>query len=388
MKFYSIAILWLITINITAQEFEVRPYPLINEKSEILINFKLKEDSVLKVSNSNKQFFDHLSEYKKYQKNELHKINLGSLKCNYPKSIEITEQISQQIIYQATLPEALCKKETNNLNQKKSDKYSFGFMSDTQEFKDRHSSISNIIRKVQKKNDLDFILNAGDVVQEGDVEQQWIDFFDVSTSYLYDTPIIAALGNHDYRGSKGLKVPELFKKYLRWEKSDRYGNMSLNLDSLKIVVLNSNFFRMKKEQEKSILIWLSYQLRSAYKEKKPVILVTHFPFYSSSINRFTSMAVQKLRSKVVPLIEKYKVKVVFSGHTHMYERSIKNGVNYIVAGPAGGRINSPTWKNKYSVYLNQDILTFSHITVENNRFYMETYSEKNKVVDQISIDLL
>lgn len=381
-----ITLLGCFVVSSHAREFLIKPYPLINEKGEILINFKLKEDAVLSISNSNKESL--VAEYKEYKKKSLHKINIGSLNCLFPKRIEITEKISRSILYQATLPESLCRTFDSERLTKEKKKYVFGFMSDTQEYKERHNSVANVIKDLQTQMSFDFILNAGDVVQDGDVEQQWIDFFDVSTTYLHDTPIIAAIGNHDYRGSKGAKLPPLFKKYLRWENSQQYGNYALNLGEFKILVFNSNFFRLDKKEEKDMLVWFNFHLRQSKKNNQPVILLTHFPIYSSSINKFTSMSVQKLRRKIVPIIEKYGVKIILSGHTHMYERSLKRKSHYIVAGPAGGRVNSPTWKNKYSVYLNEDVLTFSVMTIENGIFEMKTYDENSKIIDELKVSLL
>lgn len=133
--------------------------------------------------------------------------------------------------------------------------------------------------------------------------------------------------------------------------------------------------------------WLEEKMQAAKKSNSPLILATHFPVYSSSLNRFTSVAVKKLRSVLVPLVEKYGVKLVLSGHTHMFERSYKKGVNYLVAGPAGGRANKPTLTNKYRQVFDANALTFTKIKYNNKTFKLETFNRDNVLIDQLFMNL-
>jgi len=94
-----------------------------------------------------------------------------------------------------------------------------------------------------------------------------------------------------------------------------------------------------------------------------------------------------MRRRLEPLLREYGIKLVLSGHTHMYERSFKDGVHYVVAGPAGGRVNDPSYKNKYKVYMNPDILTYTEFKVFDGLIEMKTWNEKNELVDKVLIDL-
>lgn len=87
------------------------------------------------------------------------------------------------------------------------------------------------------------------------------------------------------------------------------------------------------------------------------------------------------------MLEKYKVPLLLSGHTHMYERSLKNGVNYVVAGPAGGKPNKPSDKNPYKVAFDQNALTFTKIKISNKLIFIETYNEENRLIDSTTISL-
>jgi hypothetical protein len=46
-----------------------------------------------------------------------------------------------------------------------------------------------------------------------------------------------------------------------------------------------------------------------------------------------------VRINVVPLLERYGVDLVLNGHNHNYQRSIVNGIPYIVTGGAGAELD-------------------------------------------------
>jgi 3',5'-cyclic AMP phosphodiesterase CpdA len=98
-------------------------------------------------------------------------------------------------------------------------------------------------------------------------------------------------------------------------------------DGIRFFALDSNY--MDKEQ----LAWLERELRQSGSDWK--ICFFHHPLYSSG-GRHGSNA--ELRSLLEPLLLKYSVDVVFTGHDHFYERTKpQKGVSYFVVG-AGGKL--------------------------------------------------
>jgi hypothetical protein len=71
----------------------------------------------------------------------------------------------------------------------------------------------------------------------------------------------------------------------------------------------------------------------------------------------------------------------------MYERSYKDGVNYLVAGPAGGKPNTPSANNPYVKYFDKDARTFTKIKYSHKTFNIETYNEQNVLIDSLVIKL-
>ncbi|RPJ71841.1 MAG: hypothetical protein EHM20_14295, partial [Alphaproteobacteria bacterium] len=200
-------------------------------------------------------------------------------------------------------------------------------------------------------------------------------------------PQIAAIGNHDYRGGNGALIPKYFKQFMRWDGADKYGNLFFDFPEVQILILNSNFSEFSLMEELRVWKWIEDKMKESKRVNKPLIIATHFPVYSSSLNRFSSMNVIKMRVDLVPLIEKYKIPLVLSGHTHMYERSFKDGIHYVVAGPAGGRPNKPSYENEYVKFLDFQSLTFTKIKLAKKVFNIETYNQENKLIDSVSINL-
>ena len=98
--------------------------------------------------------------------------------------------------------------------------FNFIMMSDTQENNKRHKEMADVIAKKMKGKKISFVLNTGDVVQDGGLEDDWVSFFKAGRSYLSQYPIVAALEITLYkeRGSR-TSIPNNFSRYLRWLES-------------------------------------------------------------------------------------------------------------------------------------------------------------------------
>lgn len=354
--------------------FKVAPYTLKHTNGHLLLNFQLNEGLDLSIDDNgvDKGILN-------YKKNKHYQIELGDVACGSVRDVQINMAKTQDVLYKNSWAAIPCTTSDS------SESMVFGFISDTQQFTERHEQISQVIAAQHAIEPLQFLINGGDVVQEGDTEEEWIKYFLGGQAYLRDIPQIAAIGNHDYRGYKGAVVPKYFQQFMRWNGSDKNGNLFFDFPKAQFLILNSNFTRFNNKEEDAIWSWVEAKAAYAKKIKKPLIIATHFPVHSSSLNRFISTAVIQMNNKLVPIAEKYKLPLILSGHTHMYERSYKNGVHYLVAGPAGGRANSPSRKNKYMRFFDKDALTFTKIKLTKGIFKIETYNQDNRMIDSLVI---
>ncbi len=267
-----------------------------------------------------------------------------------------------------------------------------GFMADTQikseKGQSRAQSLAQVIFEKKKSEPFSLLINAGDIVQEGDDLFQWVNYFQTVSLYSQNNYMIAAVGNHDYRGEETEDgLPPLFKQFFRSHVSNDLGYASIELGRLTILVLNSNFNFISDKRKAEQFEWLEKRLQDNQKRNIPVFITMHHSPFSSSPEWLRSIP-RTLRNEFVPIIEKYSVvKMVLSGHLHMYERSVKNGITYLVAGPSGGIYNVQSYINPHKVFILPWVTTFSLLKIQGKTLTVDTYSEKNTLVESFTISI-
>jgi 3',5'-cyclic AMP phosphodiesterase CpdA len=124
-----------------------------------------------------------------------------------------------------------------------------------------------------------------------------------------------ALGNHDKAANR---------LYPPWNMAgQRY--YTFVRQNVRFFVLDSN--RLDRTQ----LAWFEQALRASTEAWK--ICDFHHPLYSDGVKHGPAL---ELRVMLEPLLVRYGVDVVFSGHDHIYERfRPQKGVQYFVVGPGG-----------------------------------------------------
>jgi len=198
--------------------------------------------------------------------------------------------------------------------------------------------------------DLDFVLHAGDVVDETELGVNPYDsysrkFYDTFEPLLRQLPVYTVPGNHDYDLDIRLEdVPFYFRAFPAFPDPEQPGqgtaerNQFYAFESrdIQFVMLDSQvlFGVPGREEEQS---WLEERLADTrFKTTIPVMHVA--PFSSSSVHPTDSLPV---RQAWVPLFETAHVPLVFSGHFHQYERLTVNGITYIVSGGGSSTLYAP-----------------------------------------------
>ena len=89
------------------------------------------------------------------------------------------------------------------------------------------------------------------------------------------------------------------------------------------------------------------------------------------------------RNNLVPLFEQYGVDFVLNGHSHLYERGAKNGVDYVTSGSAGD--SNPGGNILYANHpeLSVGILqnAYARYSVNNDSIYLECVNKDNVIID-------
>ncbi|HEU0034700.1 MAG TPA: metallophosphoesterase [Kofleriaceae bacterium] len=181
---------------------------------------------------------------------------------------------------------------------------------------------------------LDAVAVTGDMVLHGSDDADWQRFFAITGELLATLPYYPALGNHDvgWDGADGTgKADQVFA--LPQGPANRPDGAywySRELADLHLVFLDSNAYD-RPEQE----TWLDGDLAAARKRKVRAILVfTHDGPYSRGYHGGSAIA----RERYVPILTKYKVDLLVSGHDHLYQRGDKAGLHYVVSGGGGASL--------------------------------------------------
>ncbi len=258
---------------------------------------------------------------------------------------------------------------------------SFVFISDSQQYHDEHRKTGRFVSQLKSQHpDIRFVLNSGDLVHFG-LESEWKKYRAVSSAeYTGAIPLVPVLGNHEFYLDFGLK--NFARLYDTAETSNHY--YALDFPLFALVVLDSNVEWMSPRHKREQTAWLEKTLSGYQALKKPVMVSFHHAAFTSGQTQYTiPLPPAHIRRHWQPLFEKYGVKAVLNGHEHIYERLDVNGVQHILAGPAGGVISKPGKTSPFSQLLMPGFRSVSQLTVESSgKVHLTTWSvETGRIVD-------
>ncbi|MEN6576187.1 MAG: metallophosphoesterase [Phycisphaerales bacterium] len=168
--------------------------------------------------------------------------------------------------------------------------------------------------------------HSGDLTSIGRNLDIWeSEFFGPAARLLANTPLVPVPGNHEYFG---LGPPWFFYFF---DRPVYQGWFAVEYGNTHVIGLDTGvpFCPGSPQRE-----WLVQELASAAcRDATWRVMIFHEPPFTSTSGHQDNLAAQE---HLVPLFEQYGVDVVFSGHSHAYERYFHNGIYYIVNGGGGG----------------------------------------------------
>jgi predicted phosphodiesterase len=180
----------------------------------------------------------------------------------------------------------------------------------------------------------DLVLHTGDVVYPAGQERHYDRRFFVPYRNLIKTvPIFPVLGNHDVRKGNGAAFLQNFHPPLGSPGSTkRY--YSFDWGNTHFVALDSELYHGDRGSDPEEQ-WDFLERDLATTRKHWRIAFLHRSPYGSSRHGGD----EKVREDLEPLFAKHGVDLVFSGHDHVYERTVPiRGVTYVVSGGGGRRL--------------------------------------------------
>jgi len=176
-----------------------------------------------------------------------------------------------------------------------------------------------------------FIL--GDVVSLGKSNNAWKNMDRYIGQTTRDSiPVYATLGNHEVMFNPKKGTRNFMSRFPMYNPA---GYMEVK-DSVAVILLNSNFAAMSKQEISDQNTWYRHQLAELDKDVaiRCIIVGCHHSPYTNSRIVKPSLAVQQ--NFVQPFIQSKKCVLFLSGHSHNFERFHVNGKDFLVIGGGGG----------------------------------------------------
>lgn len=255
----------------------------------------------------------------------------------------------------------------------------FGFLTDTQT---DYEMARRFAERVATSGGA-FVLHGGDMVQVGGSDEEWRRFLVAMAPFAARRPLVVAPGNHEFwLDGKGERLRRFFGV------DDEAGDYLFSAGPVDVVVLSTSFVEERARRNRQ-LAWLRETL-AGLRAKDPgrwLVVLFHHPPYSRGVAHsglYWRKEHEVLQRYYVPAFEEHGVDLVLSGHTHLYERSEKAGVTYVVGGAAGGVMGWLGGKNPFS-RLSLQVRTFSFLEASRARLVLITEGLDGEEIDRVEL---
>jgi predicted MPP superfamily phosphohydrolase len=219
------------------------------------------------------------------------------------------------------------------------------------------------IIQYRQKFPFEFVLMLGDDIYGGKEPIDFQNKFELPYKALLDAGVkfYAVLGNHD-------KPTERLYKPFNMNGQQFY---TYKKGNARFFAVDSN--SMTPQQ----LVWLEKELQNSGSDWK--ICYFHHPLYSSGAFHGSST---ELRTVLEPLLVKYGVQVVFSGHDHVYERvKPQKGIHYFTEGSSGSLRKGNLRKTDMTAVGYDQDQTFMLVEISGDELHFQTISRTGQTVD-------
>lgn len=246
---------------------------------------------------------------------------------------------------------------------------------------------SRVVRdSFRQASEAAFILDAGDLVNEGPRDAQWGEWHEAAGWINAMTPSLPTPGNHEYHSLSPIKhLTEHWRAQFTLPENGISGllesNYYIDVQGVRMISLNSN------EKLKEQAVWLDKVLSN--NRSKWTIVTFHHPVYSTAKGRDN----KEVRAAWQPLFDKYAVDLVLQGHDHSYGRSNlltgenartgKNGTVYVVSvsGPKMYNLMKEDWMVRAA----EQTQLYQVIRVDGDKLLFESRTGTGKLYDAFEL---
>ena len=259
-----------------------------------------------------------------------------------------------------------------------------------QESMEEYREWGEMVKEVyQAHPDLDFAVIGGDLVNSPGELAQWEAFLDACDVFA-KLPLVTVAGNHEgvhsnYTYQKLFALPDDAPGGLSGEEF-----YSLDFGNVRMLMMDSSFLTEERKasmgdgkwqaEEERVERWIR---RESVDCQKPwLAAVIHHPVYGMHDEDTVSPQIRRLWA---PLLETGGVRIVFSGHQHLYQRTRSiHGVVYLM-GNSGQRESCFFHGNNLPEYTQQIYdrgANYQIVEAGARRLKMTSYNKKGLVIDE------
>lgn len=249
----------------------------------------------------------------------------------------------------------------------------------------------------------DFIVNTGDLVDNGDDFVEWKRMFNSASGILINTPLMSASGNHEARGENAV-VDNFALSNIEGQDTTTGVYYSFDYNIAHIAILNTNDLNSSNGLSDEQIEWLKEDMNSSDKPWKFVAL--HKAPYSNG-SHFDDDDVEAIRAQLQSLMPELGIDLVLQGHDHVfmrtdvmnnnevveaktqklkynglkYESKINpDGTIYSINGTAGSKHYEPKPAEETAnsfpqgeTVISINIPSYSHIQIDRGNLYFDSY---------------
>jgi len=201
-------------------------------------------------------------------------------------------------------------------------KFEFVVYGDT---RTRHDVHRKVIQGILKYSNPDFVVQSGDLVENGNDNALWPIFFDAERELLRKAAYFPSNGNHD-RSSKN---------YFDFLSAVPYYSFDWGTSHFSVLNTDINSAGRTEAEKQQFWVeqtrWLEADLMANQKADQRFVVGHHPPMTAVESRQGDNPHVTALEL----MLQKYKVTAGFFGHDHNYQHYLKKGIHYFVSGGGG-----------------------------------------------------
>ncbi|NUU60761.1 S-layer homology domain-containing protein [Paenibacillus agri] len=193
---------------------------------------------------------------------------------------------------------------------------------------------------------VEFILNSGDLVDNGDLEEQWGWFFDKPKAILQNTPLVPLVGNHEsknYSNYAGhFNLPNMSNTGAKPDGSV----YALDYGPAHFMIINTEYYGTSTNAANNEIYykqveWLRNEVAKTDKKWK-IVLLHKSPYSVASHTKDADVLFY--RTQLTKVFDELGIDMVIGGHDHTYTRSyqmLNNEPLTDIVPDANGEVKDP-----------------------------------------------